>query len=73
VLVRDHRREERSIQGSNLLIGTAQQIADNLKAMKEAGMTMPLIWSPFSDVPVSKTLDDLKQLKEEIMPQVDAM
>ena len=55
------------------MIGTAQQIADNLKAMKEAGMTMPLIWSPFSDVPVSKTLDDLKQLKEEIMPQVDAM
>ena len=60
-------------KGSNLLIGTPQQIADNLKAMKESGLTMPLIWPPFSDVPVSKTLDDLKQLKEEIMPQVDAM
>lgn len=60
-------------KGSNLLIGTAQQIADNLKAMKEAGLTMPLIWPPFTDVPVSKTMDDLKQLKEEIMPQVDAM
>ena len=59
-------------KGSNLLIGTASQIADNLKRMKEAGLTMPLIWPPFSDVPVSKTLDDLKQLKEEIMPLVDA-
>jgi hypothetical protein len=24
------------------------------------------------DVPVAKTLDDLKRLKEEIMPKVDA-
>jgi dimethylsulfone monooxygenase len=60
-------------KGSNLLIGTAGQIADNLKAMREAGLTMPLIWPPFTDVPVSKTMDDLKQLKEEIMPKVDAM
>lgn len=60
-------------KGSNLLIGTANQIADNLKAMKDAGLTMPLIWPPFTDVPVSKTMDDLKQLKEEIMPKVDAM
>ena len=36
-------------------------------------MTMPLLWPPFSDVPVSKTLDDLKVLQHEIMPQVDAM
>ena len=27
---------------------------------------------PFQDVPVSKTLDDLKRLKEEIMPKVEA-
>ena len=60
-------------KGSNLLIGTATQITDNLKRMKEAGLTMPLIWPPFADVPVSKTLDDLKRLKEEIMPQIDAM
>lgn len=60
-------------KGSNLLIGTAAQITDNLKRLKEAGLTMPLIWPPFADVPVSKTLDDLKQLKEEIMPQVNAM
>jgi len=27
---------------------------------------------PFRDVPVSKTLDDLKRLKHEIMPRVEA-
>ncbi|MEK6443758.1 LLM class flavin-dependent oxidoreductase [Pseudonocardia sp. T1-2H] len=58
---------------SNLLVGTAAQITDSLKRYKEAGLTMPLIWPPFQDVPVSKTLDDLKRLKEEIMPKVDAM
>jgi alkanesulfonate monooxygenase SsuD/methylene tetrahydromethanopterin reductase-like flavin-dependent oxidoreductase (luciferase family) len=60
-------------KGTNLLAGTAGQITDTLKRYKEAGLTMPLLWPPFADVPVSKTLDDLKQLKEEIMPQVDAM
>ena len=57
---------------SNLMVGTAGQITDNLKRYKEAGLTMPLLWPPFADVPVSKTLDDLKQLKEEIMPKVNA-
>lgn len=60
-------------KGSNLLVGTVAQITDNLKRYKEAGLTMPLIWPPFKDVPVAKTLDDLKRLKEEIMPQVEAM
>ncbi len=60
-------------KGSNLLAGTAQQITDRLKRYKEAGLTMPLLWPPFQDVPVAKTLDDLKQLKEEIMPKVDGM
>ncbi len=60
-------------KGTNILIGTKQQITDNLKRLKEAGLTMPLIWPPFTDVPVSKTLDDLKVLKHEIMPEVDAM
>ncbi len=59
-------------KASNILIGTAAQITDNLKRLKEAGLTMPLIWPPFTDVPVSKTLDDLKQLAEEIMPKVEA-
>ena len=60
-------------KGSNLLAGTAAQITDNLKRYKEAGLTMPLLWPPFAGVPVSKTLDDMKRLTEEIMPKVDAM
>ncbi len=73
-VITDEKSDQSNLgKGSNLLIGTPQQIADNLKAMKDAGLTMPLIWPPFTDVPVSKTMDDLKQLKEEIMPQVDAM
>jgi dimethylsulfone monooxygenase len=58
---------------SNLMVGTAAQITDNLKRYKEAGLTMPFLWPPFQDVPVAKTLDDLKRLKEEIMPKVDAV
>ena len=57
---------------SNILVGTAAQITDMLKRYKEAGLTMPLLWPPFADVPVSKTMDDLKRLKEEIMPKVEA-
>src|SRR5215469_13398548 len=60
-------------KASNLLVGTAAQVTDNLKRLKEAGLTMLLIWPPFTDVPVSKTLDDLKRLKEEIMPKVEAL
>ena len=59
-------------KGSNLLAGTAAQITDILKRYQEAGLTMPLLWPPFQDVPVSKTLDDLKRLREEIMPKVEA-
>jgi alkanesulfonate monooxygenase SsuD/methylene tetrahydromethanopterin reductase-like flavin-dependent oxidoreductase (luciferase family) len=59
-------------KGTNLLAGTAGQITDTLKRYKEAGLTMPLLWPPFADVPVAKTLDDLKRLKEEIMPEVEA-
>jgi alkanesulfonate monooxygenase SsuD/methylene tetrahydromethanopterin reductase-like flavin-dependent oxidoreductase (luciferase family) len=59
-------------KASNILAGTAAQITDMLKRYQEAGMTMPLLWPPFADVPVAKTLDDMKRLKEEIMPKVDA-
>jgi alkanesulfonate monooxygenase SsuD/methylene tetrahydromethanopterin reductase-like flavin-dependent oxidoreductase (luciferase family) len=59
-------------KGSNLLVGTAAQVTDNLKRLKEAGLNLLLLWPPFADVPVSKTLDDLKRLKEEIMPKVEA-
>jgi alkanesulfonate monooxygenase SsuD/methylene tetrahydromethanopterin reductase-like flavin-dependent oxidoreductase (luciferase family) len=58
---------------TNLMVGSAAQITDMLKRYKEAGLTMPLFWPPFADVPVAKTLDDLKVLREEIMPKVDAM
>ena len=65
---------DQSPQGkvTNLMVGSARQITDRLKRYKAAGLTMPLIWPPFADVPVSKTLDDLKRLKEEIMPEVEA-
>lgn len=66
---------DQSPQGkvTNLLVGTAGQITDRLKRYREAGMTMPMLWPPFQDVPVSKTMDDLKRLKDEIMPAVEAM
>jgi alkanesulfonate monooxygenase SsuD/methylene tetrahydromethanopterin reductase-like flavin-dependent oxidoreductase (luciferase family) len=59
-------------KATNLLAGTADQITETLKRYKEAGLTMPLLWPPFADVPVAKTLDDLKRLKEDIMPKVEA-
>ncbi|MFF0146917.1 luciferase-like monooxygenase [Amycolatopsis sulphurea] len=58
-------------KGSNLLVGSAGQLTDQLKRYREAGLTMPFLWPPFQDVPVSKTLDDMKRLKEEILPKVD--
>ena len=59
-------------KATNLLAGTADQITETLKRYKEAGLTMPLLWPPFADVPVAKTLDDLKRLVEDIMPRVEA-
>lgn len=59
-------------KASNILVGTAGQITDMLKRYREAGLSMPLLWPPFQDVPVSKTLDDLRRLKEEILPKVEA-
>ena len=59
-------------KGTNILVGSERQITDKLKEYQEIGMTMPLLWPPFADVPVSKTLDDLKRLKNDIMPKVEA-
>ncbi|SDO88649.1 Luciferase-like monooxygenase [Pedococcus dokdonensis] len=59
-------------KGSNILVGSEKQITDMLKRYQEAGLTMPLLWPPFVDVPVAKTLDDLKRLKNDIMPKVEA-
>ncbi|GAB3164344.1 LLM class flavin-dependent oxidoreductase [Amycolatopsis sp. NPDC004378] len=60
-------------KGTNLLVGSEAQITDQLKRYKEAGLTMPFLWPPFADVPVAKTLDDLKRVKEEILPKIEAM
>ena len=59
-------------KATNLLVGSAEQLTDTLKRYQEAGLTMPLLWPPFADVPVAKTLDDTKRLTEEIMPKVVA-
>ena len=58
-------------KGSNLLVGSAEQITEKLIEYKNAGLTMPLLWPPFADVPVAKTLDDMRQLSEQIMPEVE--
>jgi len=52
------------------MTGTAQQITDNLKRYKEAGLTLPLLWPPFSGVPTAKTKVDLRRLKEDILPKI---
>jgi FMNH2-dependent dimethyl sulfone monooxygenase len=52
------------------MVGTAEQITDNLRKYKEAGMTMPMLWPPFSGTPTEKTIDDLRQLKHDILPNV---
>ncbi len=52
------------------MVGTADQIAHNLAQYKEAGMTMPMLWPPFSGTPTEKTIDDLRQLKEDILPKI---
>ena len=60
-------------KATNLMVGSGRQITDMLKRYQEAGLTKLLIWPPFQDVPVAKTLDDMKRLKEEIMPKVESV
>jgi alkanesulfonate monooxygenase SsuD/methylene tetrahydromethanopterin reductase-like flavin-dependent oxidoreductase (luciferase family) len=60
-------------KGTNILVGSANQITETLKRYQEAGLDMPMLWPPFADVPVAKTLDDLKRLREDIMPRVQAV
>jgi alkanesulfonate monooxygenase SsuD/methylene tetrahydromethanopterin reductase-like flavin-dependent oxidoreductase (luciferase family) len=52
------------------MTGTVQQITDNLKRYKEAGLTLPLLWPPFTGVPTAKSLVDLRRLKEDILPKI---
>jgi len=52
------------------MVGTADRITDNLGRYKEVGMTMPRLWPPFSGAPTEKTIDGLRQLKEDTLPKV---
>lgn len=52
------------------LIGTVEQITDNLKRYREAGLTMPLLWPPFSGTPTVKTIVDMRRLVHDILPKV---
>lgn len=52
------------------LVGTADQITDNLKRYRDAGMTMPLLWPPFSGTPTAKTIVDMRRLVHDILPKV---
>lgn len=52
------------------MVGTADQITTNLLKYKEAGMTMPMLWPPFSGTPTEKTIEDLHRLKSDIMPKI---
>lgn len=42
------------------------------RGLKKAGLEIPLIWPPFSDVPTSKTIEDSHVLNDEILPEVNA-
>ena len=59
-------------KATNLLVGSERQVTDMLKRYQEAGLTKLLIWPPFADVPTAKTLDDMKRIKNDIMPKVEA-
>ncbi len=52
------------------MTGTVQQITDNLKRYRDAGLTFPLLWPPFRGVPTAKTMVDLRRLKEDILPKI---
>jgi hypothetical protein len=52
------------------LVGTADQITDNLKRYRDAGLTMPLLWPPFSGTPTAKTIGDLRRLAHDILPRI---
>ncbi len=60
-------------KATNLLVGSQAQVTDMLKRYREAGLTKLLLWPPFADVPTAKTMDDMKRLKEEILPEVESM
>jgi dimethylsulfone monooxygenase len=52
------------------MMGTVEQITDNLKRYRDAGLTIPMVWPPFSGTPTAKSIGDLRRLKHEIWPKV---
>jgi alkanesulfonate monooxygenase SsuD/methylene tetrahydromethanopterin reductase-like flavin-dependent oxidoreductase (luciferase family) len=52
------------------LVGTAAQITENLKCYRDAGLTMPLLWPPFSGTPTAKTIGDMRRLVNDILPRL---
>ncbi|RPA58542.1 LLM class flavin-dependent oxidoreductase [Gordonia oryzae] len=60
-------------KATNLLVGSEKQVTDILKRYREAGLTTLLLWPPFADVPTAKTTDDMKRLKNDILPKIEAM
>jgi alkanesulfonate monooxygenase SsuD/methylene tetrahydromethanopterin reductase-like flavin-dependent oxidoreductase (luciferase family) len=60
-------------KATNLLVGSERQVTDMLKRYREAGLTKLLVWPPFADVPTAKSMDDMKRLKNDILPKIEAM
>ena len=60
-------------KATNLLVGSERQVTDILKRYRDAGLTKLLLWPPFADVPTAKTMDDMKRLKNDILPKIEAM
>jgi len=52
------------------MMGTVDQITDNLQRFRDAGLTIPMLWPPFSGPPTEKSIDDLRRLKHEIWPKI---
>lgn len=60
-------------KATNLLVGSERQVTDMLKRYREAGLTKLLMWPPFADVPTEKSMDDMKRLRNDILPKIEAM
>ncbi|WP_299575948.1 LLM class flavin-dependent oxidoreductase [uncultured Williamsia sp.] len=60
-------------KATNLLVGSERQVTDMLKRYREAGLTKLLMWPPFADVPTEKSMDDMKRLKNDILPKIESM
>ena len=50
------------------MTGTPQRLIDNLKRYRGAGLTIPLLWPPFTGIPTTSTIVDLRRPREDILP-----